>query len=160
MYTVVKTDIDCQRLQQALDRLQEWSDRWQLKISHKKCSILQIGYSTKLSSDYYLCGTSVSQAQACKDLGITVDQRLALTAHINNIVTRAHARASLIRKCFLSRDRDSITRDFWRMCDHCWNTPAAYGRAIMLQKYEKSSRCSAALPRDSQDSRNTITLLG
>jgi Reverse transcriptase (RNA-dependent DNA polymerase) len=32
MYTVVKTDIDCQRLQQALDKLQEWSDRRQLKM--------------------------------------------------------------------------------------------------------------------------------
>ena len=112
MYTVVKSDIDCQRLQQALDKLQEWSDRWQLEISHKKCSILQVGYSTKLSRDYYLCGASLSQAQSCKDLGITVDQRLTFTAHINNIVTRAHARASLIRKCFLSRDRDSLTRAF------------------------------------------------
>ena len=112
MYNVVKTDIDSQRLQQALDRLQEWSDRWQLKISHKNCSILQVSYGTKLSSDYYQCDISLSQAQACKDLGITVDQRLALTAHINNIVTRTHVTASLIHKCFLSRDRDSMTRVF------------------------------------------------
>jgi hypothetical protein len=35
MYTVVETDIDCRMLQQALDRLQEWSDKWQLKISYK-----------------------------------------------------------------------------------------------------------------------------
>jgi hypothetical protein len=76
--------------------------------------VLQVGYSPKLSSDYYLCGTILSQAQACKDLGIT--GRPASHVHSSHqhcqFVTRAHARASLIRKCFLSRDRDSLTRAF------------------------------------------------
>jgi hypothetical protein len=83
-----------------LDRLQQWSDRWQLKIAYKKCSILQIGNSSKFARDYFLQDNCISNVSTCKDLGIIIDQRLSptFTSHINSIVTRAHVRASLIHK--------------------------------------------------------------
>jgi ribonuclease P/MRP protein subunit RPP40 len=112
MYTVIKADIDCSTFQSNLDRLQQWSDRWQLRIAYKKCSILQIGNSSKFARDYFLEDNCISNVSTCKDLGIIIDQRLTFTSHINSIVTRAHARASLIHKCFLSRDRTTLTRAF------------------------------------------------
>jgi hypothetical protein len=107
MYTVIKADVDCSTFQSNLDRLQQWSDKWQLKIAYKKCCILEIGNSSKFAKDYFLQDNCISNVSTCKDLGIIIDQRLSptFTSHINSIVTRAHARASLTHKCFLSRDR-------------------------------------------------------
>jgi len=47
---------------------------------------------------------------AVKDLGITVDTDVTL--HINNIAAKAHSRANLIHKCFVSKDRDSLLRAY------------------------------------------------
>jgi hypothetical protein len=38
IYTEIQSADDLNLLQSALDALYEWSDRWQLTISHKKCS--------------------------------------------------------------------------------------------------------------------------
>ena len=39
-----------------------------------------------------------------KDLGIIVDHELKFKRHIQDIITRAHQRASLILRCFKSKD--------------------------------------------------------
>jgi hypothetical protein len=43
---------------------------------------------------------------------VIIDHRLSFTQHVNVIVSRAHARASLIHKYFLSRDRATLVRAF------------------------------------------------
>ena len=43
LYSVVKSPIDPQIMQDALNRLFKWADTWQLAISYKKCSALPIG---------------------------------------------------------------------------------------------------------------------
>jgi hypothetical protein len=80
----------------------------------QKCCILEIGNSSKFARDYFLQDNCISNVSTCKDLGIIIDQRLSPTfkSHINSIVARAHARASLTHKCFLSRDRTTLTRAF------------------------------------------------
>jgi hypothetical protein len=42
----------------------------------------------------------VDRVHTRKDLGIIIDQRLTFNFHINNLVARAHAKASLIHQCF------------------------------------------------------------
>jgi len=34
------------------------------------------------------------------DLGVTVDSNMRFDKHINKIVTKAHHRATLVRRCF------------------------------------------------------------
>jgi Reverse transcriptase (RNA-dependent DNA polymerase) len=42
IYTEIQLVDDLNLLQSALDALYEWSDRWQLSISYKKCSAILI----------------------------------------------------------------------------------------------------------------------
>jgi ribonuclease P/MRP protein subunit RPP40 len=42
IYTEIQLADDLNLLQSALDALYEWSDRWQLSISYKKCSAILI----------------------------------------------------------------------------------------------------------------------
>ena len=46
------------------------------------------------------------------DLGITIDTKLKFHKHINNIVTKANQRKSLILRCFLSRNCHNLVRAF------------------------------------------------
>ena len=59
-----------------------------------------------------LAACVVPTRNSVKDLGVIVDADLKFTLHINSIVARAHSRASLIHKCFVSGDRDSLLRAY------------------------------------------------
>jgi len=43
LYSVLDNANDCSDLQLKLNELQQWSGKWQLNISYKKCSTLFIG---------------------------------------------------------------------------------------------------------------------
>ena len=47
-----------------------------------------------------------------RDLGVTVDSKLSFVSHVDQIAARAFIRASLIHKCFVSRDIATLTRAF------------------------------------------------
>ena len=104
---------DLNLLQSALDALYEWSDRWQLFISYKKCSAILINVLEQTEGVINANPLSVGPnyiATNCeiKDLGITIDSNLGFSSHINNIVARAHPRSSLIFKCFISKDTTTL----------------------------------------------------
>jgi len=112
-YSEIKTQQDEDLLQGSLDALTRWSRDWQLTISTKKCAILNIHRKpTVPSRDYSLAECIIPTHNAVKDLGVMVDSDLKCTLHINNIAARAHSRANLIHKCFVSKDRDSLLRAY------------------------------------------------
>ena len=99
--------------QECINKLTSWSQTWQLGISHKKCSILQVGtVASDWNHDYYIESDPVVQVDVVIDLGIFVDKSLKFDHYINNIVARASSRANLIHKCFISEDITVMTRAF------------------------------------------------
>ena len=46
------------------------------------------------------------------DLGIIIDSSLKFNSHIDSIVAKAHLRASLMRRCFVSKHPAILTRAF------------------------------------------------
>jgi hypothetical protein len=111
LYTEVETDSDVARLQGNLDRLIEWSDQWQLSISIKKCAILQLGTVLPTLS-CSIKGETLPSVKEFKDLGVIVDSTLKFRSHVSSIVAKARTRASLIFKCFLSRDCASLLKAY------------------------------------------------
>ena len=47
-----------------------------------------------------------------RDLGVIVDSSLKFNSHISYIVAKANSRASLIHKCFVSRNPEILLRAF------------------------------------------------
>ena len=48
----IKKDTDSIALQDDLDRLQSWSDTWQLKFNAEKCKVMHIGHY--FATNYYM----------------------------------------------------------------------------------------------------------
>ena len=61
---------------------------------------------------YYLCGSRLTSTDVVKDLGVTINCHLQFSGHVNSIVGKAHSRAYLIRKCFVSRNPPLLKRAF------------------------------------------------
>jgi len=103
-------DIDSE-LQTNLDKLCKWANEWQLPISYTKCNVLEIG---RPGSAQYRMNSSwtVAPVEKVVDLGVTMDNKLKFSSHINGIISKAHKRANLISRCFMSRDLWSSVRAF------------------------------------------------
>jgi len=112
IYTVITTSSDENMLQQNLNRLSIWATEWQLPIAIRKCHILQIGRCLLDPFEFSIDQTVIDPVLSISDLGVTVDQTLTFWKHIQTITSKAHARANLIIRCFISRDTHSLINAF------------------------------------------------
>ena len=72
-------------------------------MSAKKCVMLQLGHSNK-HFKYNINNLVLLNATEVKDFGIIVDHELKFKRHIQDICISANQRASLILRCFKSKD--------------------------------------------------------
>jgi len=90
---------------------------WQLKLSPSKCSVLHVSPSTRSTNDcsypYHIGDVTLPYVDCVTDIGVTYDNRLRFSSHINKIVTKASLRAKLIIRCFQSRDPSLLITAFF-----------------------------------------------
>jgi len=112
MYLKIINDIDIAHLQLALTALVEWANEWQFAISIEKCCVLNIGTPTP-APHLHLDNHPLPVVPLARDLGVLVSSSLCPSAHINDIVAKAHKRAYMIQRAFVSRDIDLIVRAYF-----------------------------------------------
>ena len=101
LYTKLKINEDSCVLQNKLQVLYDWSNTWQLRISHKKCAVMMVPRHPDICLK--LGNESIPFVNEFKDLGVVIDSNVKFNAHINTIVARASSRANLIHNCFISK---------------------------------------------------------
>ena len=71
VFRKVNTDGDKQHLQNYVDRLVKWSEKWQMLLNFGKCKCLHTGHGN-LDVNYKMGGTVLGTTVKEKDLGITI----------------------------------------------------------------------------------------
>jgi len=108
LYTRSDWEEGQQDLQNDLDELQKWSEKWLLKFHPQKCSVIKLG-TTKSETTYYMNsrntdGTSqrlpLSVHDTEKDLGVVIDHRLTFKDHIAQASSKANRVLGVIRRSF------------------------------------------------------------
>ena len=94
-----------------LQKIQQWSNSWQLRINPVKSSLLKLG-RFKTNSVYDINDVRIPEVQSVKDLGLKYDADLKFDDYISNITGRAYQRIGLIFRGFVSRNPDLLTRAF------------------------------------------------
>ena len=74
-----------------------------MKIYYSKCHILNLGLKPD-SCDHSIDNNAILRTAVIKDSEVTFDGDFKFKSHINDIVSRAKQRSSLILRCFLSRN--------------------------------------------------------
>ena len=100
---------DCTVLQQDLDSLSDWSERWQLKFNVGKCGVMHYGrqkeettYSMRDGDDR----ANLSVRSEEKDLGVVFDPSLKFTVHVAKVSNKANSIIGLIKRTFTYMDVD------------------------------------------------------
>ena len=90
-------------LQNDIDQIAAWSEKWQIPFNVNKCKVLKVGKNYQ--NVKYSMGTlegriELEQVQYEKDLGVIFDTDLKFSQHIQENITKANQRIGLIRRNF------------------------------------------------------------
>jgi hypothetical protein len=113
IFAKVMTDDDQRKLQEDINALKSWSDRWQMKFNAGKCSVMHLGYHN--SNREYQMGdeaskTTLKETKCEKDLGVHVDPSLQFSQHCAKAASRANQLVGLIKRSFCYLDKDMMTK--------------------------------------------------
>ena len=99
MYMAMTGARDAASLQQDLDHLAAWEEKWQMKFHPEKCSVIRI--TRKQSPDIYnyqLHGHILKTETDSKYLGVTINNKLCWNNHISNICNKANSSIGFLRR--------------------------------------------------------------
>ena len=75
MFHVISKVEGYHQLQQDIDNLVAWANKWQLNFNVSKCHLLHLG-KPHIYGSYNISGTQISTNDSIKDLGVIVDNQL------------------------------------------------------------------------------------
>ncbi len=106
---------DVESIQHDLQLLPDWSTKWNLSFNESKCQTLYLGKNN--SKNIYRMGTEqdpvhLTETEAERDLGITIDNELNFSKHITQAVKKANQLVGMIRRTFTFLDNDTFTKLF------------------------------------------------
>jgi hypothetical protein len=113
IYMEIEDNSQSTVFQEYINAVADWADQWQLKLSYNKCHFMRVSLrKSEAPVCYSLNNIPLSRVLSCNDLGICMDFSMSFSEHINSLAVRAKQRASLLLKCFLSKDPSMLTKAF------------------------------------------------
>jgi len=108
LYRRIESETDCVRLQEDLDSLANWSEKWLLRFNPIKCKSMHLGRQN-LNHEYHMNSgentVKIQQTNQEKDLGVIFDENMKFNLHISSIVKKANQKLGMIRRSFEYMDK-------------------------------------------------------
>ena len=123
---------DCLQLQGDLNRLVEWSQKWQMGFNETKCNVLHLG-STNQCYEYSMKNTSLEAITEEKDLGVIIDRDLKFHRHVSKAVNKASRMLGLVRATFTCIDETTLPKLFTTMV----RPHLEYGNVIWCPRFQR-----------------------
>ena len=90
-YLVIILTKDTGALQEDLDDLATWENKWHMEFHANKCAVLTVsGKKAPVHADYKLHDQTLTRVQSAKYLGVTLTDDQKWDQHINNICDKAN----------------------------------------------------------------------
>ena len=134
LYRTIRNNLDCQNLQNDLEKFESWEKTWQMDFNAGKCHILTVTNKKKpISAQYFLHGEQLQQVQNAKYLGVELINDLSWNKHISNISSKANKTSAFIHrnlrgcphsvqtKCF-----KTLVRPVLNYSSSVWDPPQQY----------------------------------
>ena len=94
-------------LQNDINKLTKWSEKWQLPFNVSKCKSLHIG-SSNPRHEYAMNGECLEQVRVEKDLEGVIDDRLKFRKQAAEAIKKANRILGLIKKSFVLLDKTTL----------------------------------------------------
>ena len=102
------------QLQHSLNRIVEWSEKWQLQLAPDKCQILSLIVCRRSFNpyEYWINSHKLTRADIVRDLGVLIDSSLHFDKHIDNVIKKASNVSKLLLLSFSTRHQNILMKAF------------------------------------------------
>ena len=100
---------DTRRLQEDLNRLQDWSEKWKMQFNVNKCTIMSIG-KENFHVEYSLSKNTLGKTCSARDLGVQISSDLHPRQQCILAGNRSNKILGFIGRCVTNRTPDVILR--------------------------------------------------
>ena len=107
LFTKTKEIGDKFFLQDDIDKLVKWSEKWQMLFNFGKCKCLHIGPGNT-SMNYEMGGTILSTTVKEKDLGVTMNANMKVSEQCRIAASKANQVLGMIRRNITYKDKSLI----------------------------------------------------
>lgn len=110
LFRKVHSPNDCRQLQDDLDKLVDWSEKWLMNFNVRKCVTMTLTKNKSIvrpSVPYNIRSQPLDQVKEAKYLGITISSDLSWKPHICEITNKASNTLAFLRRNF-SRTKPAI----------------------------------------------------
>ena len=127
IFRALRSAGDISTLQEDVNKMLEWSIKWQLPFNIPKCKIIHYGKNNP-NHIYSMDSRNMTEDTSEKDLGVTFDSELSFRTHIKNTVAKANSRVGLIKRTFSYMNitnfkllYKSLVRPILEYCSSIWS---------------------------------------
>jgi hypothetical protein len=106
---VIENTGDRDKLQEALDCLCNWAEKWGMEFNVAKCKVMHVGRNNP-EYDYTMRGVKLGKTEEEKDIGVTITKNLKPSVQCEKAAGRAASVLNQIRRNFHYRDRHTFVR--------------------------------------------------
>ena len=142
LFTKTKEIGDKQNLQDDVDKLVKWSEKWQMLFNFGKCKCLHIGPGNT-SMAYEMGGTILSTTVKEKDLGVTMNANMKVSEQCRIAASKGNQVLGMIRRNISYKDKSlivplykAIVRPHLEYCIQAWS-PYLRKDIYMLEKIQR-----------------------
>ena len=109
LFRKVKEIGDKQNLQDDIDKLVKWSEKWQMLFNFGKCKCLHTG-SGNTGMNYEMGGTILSKTVKEKDLGVTMNANMKVSEQCRIAASKGNQVLGMIRRSITYKEKSLIIR--------------------------------------------------
>jgi len=95
------------QLQQDIDKLVEWSNKWQMEFNVEKCTVMHVGHRNRMHN-YTMGAVNIETTQEEKDLGVYIKNDLKQEKQSKHSIKKANMVLSLISRNFEYKSKEII----------------------------------------------------
>ena len=129
VYREIRSDNDCQILQDDLQKLWDWEKKWGMSFHPEKCSILRVHRKrAPVIFNYSLKGHTLTCDESTKYLGVEISQDMSWKLHIDKTVKKGNSTLGFLRRNLRINSEDvksaayiSLVRPNLEYCSTIWN---------------------------------------
>ena len=126
VFRKIESDADRQQLQDDLNNLNEWSEKWQMLFNYGKCKCLHTGHGND-DAQYTMGDTVQNTTVKEKDLGLTISADMKVSEECALAAAKGNQILGLIRRNIVYKEKEliiplykTIVRPHLEYCIQAW----------------------------------------
>ena len=142
VFRKIKSDADRQHLQDDLNKLIEWSEKWQMLFNFGKCKCLHTGHGNE-DAQYTMGGTVLNTTLKEKDLGLNISADMKVSEQCGIAAAKENQILGLVRRNIVYKENEliipmykTIVRPHLEYCIQAWR-PYRKNDIEMLERVQR-----------------------